>query len=682
VDLTHPAYRGRWHGKKYYFGLHYDLHAGVKDTDLGARCAPRELVPSLRLMAPDFVQTDCKGHPGYTSWRSKVPEASVSPGVVKDAMQQWRAATRKLGLPLHCHYSGIWDMAAGARHPEWCVKTADGKAAGAPFGQNAGAATNEKMCPRGPYLETLMIPHLLELVDRYGVDGFWVDGDLWAAEPCYCDRCREAFRATTGIAEPPAAEADPNWPAWWNFTRESFEAYVTRYCDVIHAHKPGVLVCSNWLQTFKHPGEPRVPTDWISGDNSWVWGLDGSRCEARFLSTRGKPWDIMLWSFYCSHGMGQPDSAWVAKPPQMLKQESAVLLSFGGQVQLYENPHGLRDGRLVPWRMKRMGEVGRFVKARRALCQDTETIPQIAVLHSEHHVRARPTGKNLMWNVDVAPVQGALFSLLENHHGVDILDEWALLPRLADFPVVVAPEQDLMSDAMVSALKDYVARGGKLLVSGAAAFDRFGGDFLGVTGGTIADKACYHVPAADGAVPLFSAPWRLVETTSAAAHGRLGRTALLDDRLLPNPAFTVNRVGRGAVGYVPANLFRDFARNRYPLTRAFVGECVRKTAGRLGIEAAAPVCVDVALRRKGRRRVVHLVNRASGIPNQANNGAIDEIPAVGPVRLTLRLDRRPARVRAAFERQPVEWTYVARGRSGTLRVRLPSVRIHAALVIE
>jgi hypothetical protein len=177
-------------------------------------------------------------------------------------------------------------------------------------------------------------------------------------------------------------------------------------------------------------------------------------------------------------------------------------------------------------------------------------------------------------------------------------------------------------------------------------------------------------------------PWRLVETTSAAAHGRLGRTALLDDRLLPNPAFTVNRVGRGAVGYVPANLFRDFARNRYPLTRAFVGECVRKTAGRLGIEAAAPVCVDVALRRKGRRRVVHLVNRASGIPNQANNGAIDEIPAVGPVRLTLRLDRRPARVRAAFERQPVEWTYVARGRSGTLRVRLPSVRIHAALVIE
>lgn len=86
---------------------------------------------------------------------------------------------------------------------------------------------------------------------------------------------------------------------------ETGERLVTRYCAAVPAHKPGVLVCSNWLQTFRNLGEPKVPTDWISGDNAWVWGLDGSRCEARFLSTRGKHWDIMLWTFYCSHGMGQ-----------------------------------------------------------------------------------------------------------------------------------------------------------------------------------------------------------------------------------------------------------------------------------------------------------------------------------------------------------------------------------------
>ncbi len=679
------ANSGRWHGKKFYFGLHYDLHAGEKDTELGTRCGEKELIPSLKLMAPDFVQTDCKGHPGYTSWFSRVAEASVSPGVVKDAMKQWRAATRRLGMPLHCHYSGIWDKAAGARHPEWCVRTSDGKLAGAPFGQNAGAPTGEKMCPRGPYLEKLMIPQLLELIDRYGVDGFWIDGELWAVEPCYCGACRKEFSRRTGIAAPPADEKDPNWPVWWNFTRESFEEYVTRYCDAVHRHKPGVLVCSNWLQTFKNPGEPKVPTDWISGDNSWVWGMDGSRCEARFLSTRGKPWDIMLWAFYCSHGMGQPESPWTMKPVQMLMQEAAVLLSFGGNVQIYENPGGLRNGQLIPWRMRRMGEVGRFVKARRKACQGTDTVPQVVVLHSEHHLRATPNGKNLMWNTDVAAVQGAVFSLLECRYGVDIRDEWALLPRISDYPAVVAPEQDFMSDGMVSSLKKYVAEGGRLLLTGARAVERFGAEFLGVEGaGNVEEKKCYHVPAGEGTVPLYSSVWRLLKCGTSKPLGRLGLTPLPSERLLEHPCAVLNKVGKGKLVYVPANLFRDFNHNRYPLTRSFVADLMSRLDPALDVRMeAAPACVDFVPRRRGEELILNFVNRASGIPNQPGNGAIDEIPKVGPIRISVRLKAKPKNVRLLLEKSELarRWSPRASG-GGTLDLTLRQLHIHAAIVIS
>lgn len=668
---------GQWHGDQYYFGLHYDLHAGAKDTELGTRCSAAELVPMLQLMAPDFVQTDCKGHPGYTSWFSQTPNASVPPGLKQDALMQWRQATRQLGLPLHCHYSGIWDRAAGAKHPEWCVVTADGKPAGAPFGQNAGAPTGEKMCPRSAYLDELMIPQLRELIDRYGVDGFWIDGDLWSAEPCYCAKCRAAWTQQTGLAEPPAKEDDPHWPRWWNFTRESFYAYVTRYCDAVHAHKPGVLVCSNWLQTFKNPGAPRVPTDWISGDNSWVWGLDGSRCEARFLSTRGKPWDIMLWNFYCSHDMSPVHSPWTVKPPEMLMQEAAALLSFGGNVQIYEHPP-LRDGRLIPWRQKRLAEVSAFVKARRAVCQGTATVPQTAVLHSEHHLFSDVRGKNLMWNVDAAPVQGAVFALLECSYGVDILDEWALLPRLAEFPLVVAPEQDRMSDAMVAALKAYVENGGNLLLTGSDGFDRFGETFLGFRTVEVQEEKNYAVPAADGEVLLYSKRWRLGAATTAESLGEIGQGCRLDDRLLPHPAAVVNRVGRGQVLYVPANLFRDFVHNRYPLTRRFIGALAERLLPAPVIRAQSPACVDVTLRRRGTTTFIHLLNRASGIPNLPNNGAIDEIPAVGPVRVTMRLPARPAAVRCELEAGHVEWDW----RDGALSVRLATVHIHAAICIE
>ncbi|HCE46895.1 MAG TPA: hypothetical protein DET40_25385 [Lentisphaeria bacterium] len=672
------TYRGKWHGRKFYFGLHYDLHAGEGDATLGTRCSMKELVPMLKLMKPDFVQTDCKGHPGYTSWFSKVKSASVPPKLKKDALRQWREATKALGLPLHCHYSGIWDKAAGKKHPEWCTVDSEGGIAGAPSGQNAGAPTGEKMCPLGPYLDKLMIPQMIELIDRYDVDGFWIDGDLWSTEPCYCKLCRGEFTKKTGIAKPPVKETDPDWPAWWNFTRENFESYVTKYCDAVHKHKPGVLVCSNWLQTFNNPGEPKVPTDWISGDNTWVFGLDQSRCEARFLSTRGKPWDIMLWNFYCSHGMGKPESPWTAKPQQMLMQEASVILSFGGNVQIYENPGAVRDGRLIPWRQKRLNDVGNFVKKRRAVCQGSESIPQIAVLHSEHHIRNTVKGRNLMWGIDSAPVKGAVMSLLENHYGVDVLDEWALLPRLADFPAVVVPERHAMSEKMAIALKEYVRNGGSLVVSGAEIFDRLGAEFLGVTKGEIQKDKAFHVPAADGSVSLFSAAWRLVKPKTADVIEGLGTTLLLDDCILPYPAATINRVGKGRVAYIPADVFRDFERNRYPLTRAFIGKVAAKTIGSLPIQVDAPVCVDVAMRTKEEKTIIHLINRLSGIPNQPNNGAIDEIPMAGPITMTISRPSKPKTVTAPLEKGEIKWSYA----KGKLTVKLSRVHIHEAVVIK
>ena len=670
------TYRGRWYGDSTYVGLHYDLHAGAGDTELGTRCGEDELVLMLELMAPDFVQTDCKGHAGYTSWFSSVENASVPEGLTQDALSQWRSATRKLGLPLHCHYSGIWDQAAGAKHPEWCVITAEGQGAGAPFGQNAGAPTFEKMCPRSPYLDELMIPQMLELIDRYEVDGFWIDGDLWAAEPCYCAACKAAWQQQTGLETgPPVAEDDPEWPRWWNFTRQSFYEFVTRYCDAVHAHNPKTLVCSNWLQTFKNPGEPTVPTDWISGDNAWVWGLDGSRCEARFLSTRGKPWDIMLWNFYCSHGMGGKDSPWTVKPPQMLMQEAAVLLAFGGNVQIYEHPP-VRDGRLVPWRQQRLAEVTAFIKERREICQNTTTIPQVAVLHSDHLYSA-VKGKNLMWNVDAAPVQGALFALLENSYGVDILDEWALLPRLGEFPLVVAPEQTRMSEAMVMALKQYAEAGGALLLSASAMFDRFGEDFLGFCSHEIQSEQTYVVPTADGSVPLYSSEWRLGETSTGESIGVLGRGELLADKRLPNPAATVNRVGEGMVAYVPADLFRDVQHNRYPMTRQFVGAIIERLMPQPAIRVSAPACIDVALRQRSDTTVVHLINRASGIPNLPNCGVIDEIPPVGPIAVQIQRTRSPKQVTMALEDGRLDWEWD----NGCLSLHLATVNIHAAAVV-
>lgn len=186
------------------------------------------------------------------------------------------------------------------------------------------------------------------------------------------------------------------------------------------------------------------------------------------------------------------------------------------------------------------------------------------------------------------------------------------------------------------------------------------------------------MPAADGEVLLYSQRWRLGELTTGQSLGSLGDGCLLEDRRLPHSAAVLNRVGQGQVLHVPADLFRDFNHNRYPLTRRFIGALAERLLPAPAIRAQAPACVDVTLRRRGTITFIHLLNRASGIPNLPNNGAIDEIPAAGPVRVTVRSPAQPARVHCDLEEGQLDWNW----RDGVLTVALATVHIHAAIVIE
>jgi hypothetical protein len=657
------------------FGLHYDMHVGADDTLPGTGISVDYLEEIFERLQVDFVQTDTKGHPGYTSWFSTSIPESVPQGLTADQLEIWRLASRSLGLSLHCHYSGIYERRAAELHPDWRVKSLSSEIPGDSNGQNAGAPPEAVLCPRSPYLDEYMIPQLKELVDRYDVDGFWIDGDLWAAQPCYCPRCTRAFRRRTGIERPPVATTDPDWAAWMNFVRESFEEYVTRYADAVHEHAPGVRVCSNWLQTLRHPGEPNVPTDWISGDNTWVFGYDDARVEAKFLATRGKPWDVMIWNFYKMRAMRDHTVPWSPKPPQMVMQEAAMILAHGGSVQVYENGAGIRDGRFVPWRIEALQEVATFVGERKDQCADTQTLPQAVVLHSEHHAR-RHMGANLMWGVDVSSVRGATYALLENHIGVDVMDEWALLPRLSEFPLVVVPEQAGLSSEAVAALTEYTVGGGTLLLSGPALLSRFSDELRGARIAGELPAGTLHVPVASRMAAMHSEAWlEVVPLEGTAVLSRLHRLPIHGEAALDAPAATLSRHGRGSVLCFTGELFSSYFRTRYPDQRALVGDLLRRAGVGL-IDARAPIGVDLIYRTRDDVIQIHAVNRLSGTLTSANDGAVTEIPPIGPVHIDLR--SLPGTSSAPRIRRPLGTEAAVRG----AELVIPRIGIHEIVEID
>ncbi|MBN2001659.1 hypothetical protein JW935_29225, partial [candidate division KSB1 bacterium] len=88
-----------------FLGVHFDFHAGNDCNHIGQN-VDREMVEYILDMAkPDYVQCDCKGHAGFSSYPTKV--GNQAPGFVRDPLKIWRQVTAERGVSLYVHYSGV-----------------------------------------------------------------------------------------------------------------------------------------------------------------------------------------------------------------------------------------------------------------------------------------------------------------------------------------------------------------------------------------------------------------------------------------------------------------------------------------------------------------------------------------------------------------------------------------------
>lgn len=642
-----------WH-RKAFFGLHYDLHPNENDTVLGRDTSEEHVREELLKAKPDFVQYDCKGHPGYTGYPTKV--GTPSPGIKRDALKIWRKVTRELGIPLSVHYSGTWDGVAQQQHPEWARMKADGT----PWANS--------LCANKGYAEGLMIPQMLEIVREYDVDGFWVDGENWAAQICWCDTCRKLFTEETGITEIPTERGQAHWEEWHAFQRRSFERYVTRYTEAIHELKPTCLVCSNWMYSVRQPDEVSAPLDYLSGDFTPSFGTETALIEGKFLDSRGLPWDLMAWSF-----LRVGDNPWTTKTVAHLCQECAVVMANGGSVFIYDVPQ--RSGHVIGWHQDILAQVAAFCRRRKTVSQHTESVPQVALLHSQSHYYASNQGLYTVGSA-LTPVTGALFGLLENHWHVDVLNEDALLRRLEEYPAVVVAEQTHLPMKLVQALERYVQEGGHLVVSGAETCHAFRRILGAKKRGSLREETLF-VGVGDEAVPV-TGPWQPLRLEQAHEVLPLLSNQEPEGDGLGFPAAISNRVGKGTVVAAPGPVFAAYGRARYPRLRAAIGRIMKAAFGKPLVELSGPPSVQLSLRRKGNRLLVHLYNLGAEPTLSPTAHMVESVPAAGPLKLSLQCPSEPKQVSLQPGKQDLQWSF----ENGKLQVTIGSLHIHEVLVVE
>lgn len=647
--------------KEAFFGLHFDLHPEKTDTDLGAHITEEMIERLLREVEPDYIQYDCKGHPGYTECPTKVGWAA--PGIRKDSLAIWREVTRRHHVPLFIHYSGVWDSLAVKRHPDWACVNADGE------------PDRHITSIFGPYIDELMIPQLKEVTDAYDLDGYWIDGDCWGIKPDWSEAARQAFTAETGIEDIPIKYDDPHWHQWLAFHRRQFAKYLRRYLEILHSHKPEVEIACSWMYTARAPEPVEAKVDFLSGDLASNDAVNWARFDARYISSVGMPWDLMAWGFNHGEGYSTATNNLYFKPAIQLMQEAAVVLAQGGGFQIYYKP--TRAGWVDRWIVQIMAQVARFCRARQAVSHKSQTIPQIALLFSTTSFFAQMDRMGRLYSGSAYPteynaIQGILQALLELHYSVDILPEHRILGRMSEYPLIVLPECEILTDELQGSLLDFVLNGGSLLAIGARTAGIFK-DHLGVRFDGDPAEASMFVRSGE-MLGWLGGLWQDVTRVSAKSVGTRFPTS--NTRRNGGCAATANNVGKGLIGAIYGSLGDGYYNSHMPAVRNFLGDVVSHLFQPM-VDISGPPCIDVTLRRKDGKMMIHLANTA-GIQTSAQHTVVDFVPPVGPVELVVHLPEQPERVLLVPRDVRISSVWDDCG----LHVKVPELRVHSVIVLE
>ena len=646
IESAESKYPPRLKRADSFLGIHFDYHASEDCKEMGKNTTPAMVENIINLVHPDYLQIDCKGHAGYSSYPTKV--GHPVPSFVGDPLRVWRDVTARRGVSLYMHYSGVWDFKAVKEHPEWGAVNADGKI--------NGKATSFF----GAYADKLLIPQLRELAGVYGIDGAWVDGECWGSVPDYSPAAIAAFQKATGIQNVPLKPGQPHWFEFLQFHRESFRQYLRHYISEVKKTNPQFELCSNWAFT-DHMAEPvSAPVAFLSGDYSPEDSVNSARLSARYLAHQGMSWDLMAWSFATKPERKQ-------KTAIQLQREAAVVVALGGGFQAYFKQK--RDGSIYDEQMPVMAEVAKFCRERQALCHHAQPVPQIALLLSTAGHYHKIDG---LFNRDQGNVHGVLRALLEGQQSVEVVGEHQLTGRLKDYPLIIVPEWDYLEPKFKLDLTAYVKSGGKLLLMGPKTAGLFQTE-LGITlaGEPKPNNSLYLAQA--GALVTTKGEVQLVKLgPGAAPFGKLHQTNSLSSA--SQPAASITKYGLGQIAATYFTLGRAYSGTPTDEVRSFLNTLVRELFPEPMVEVKGSSAVDVCVARNHGQLLVNLVN--AGGPHRTQS-IIESISPIGPLTVTIRQTTKPAKVTLQPSGQSLPYEYKA----GQVQLTVPQVAIHEVVVI-
>ena len=636
-----------------FFGFHFDFHAAEDCKQIGHLLTEEMIDTFLTQTKPDYIQVDCKGHNGYSSYPTKV--GNQAPGFEKDILKMFRKVTHKHNVALYVHYSGIWDNVAVRTHPEWAARNMD------------GTSSTEKASYYGDYDDKLLIPQLKELAER-GIDGAWIDGECWAAIPDYSDTMRVLFQEMTGLNTLPQP-GDKNYKEFLELNRIAFRDHIRHYINEVHKEYPDFQITSNWAYSSMMPEEIDTPVDYLSGDVTGQNGIYSSAWESRCLAPQGKAWDLMSWGFTFNFGQGLP----AVKSLVMLQQEAAEVISMGGGFQVYYQQN--RDGSLKTTYFPRMAEIARWCRERQ-YCHKSTPIPQIALWYSTYAWRDMQPGvyaggtNDKIWNT--------LAMLLDGKQSVEVLMDHHLKKNINHYPLIILPEwSDIgVGEEMKKLAMDYVQNGGTLLVMGVEHTRNFATELgIRIAGDPIESNTFIFEK---GHLAAMHTRWQQIDIKEGIET--VGEIRTSDDQLV-QPSFSPFAVfrsyGKGKIGAITVDLAKAYSNQRSSECLHITNQIISSLYPTPKVSIKGEGKIHLVAMQKENNWIINLIN-VDGEHSNENVYVYDCINPTRPIKLIVRPEHS---IKKAFL-MPEKRKIRVKDQGDYFELEIPPFDVHTSVVLS
>lgn len=293
-----------------------------------------------------------------------------------------------------------------------------------------------------------------------------------------------------------------------------------------------------------------------------------------------------------------------------------------------------------------------------------------------------------------ADLNGWARLLIEEHVPFDLIvaEKTSKAVDLSKYDLVILPGVTCASESFCSAIRDYVADGGRVIATGdtslfdekAAKRSNFGlGDVLGISlkqeangpfaidrpGETEPAAGDFHMVKADGKVLI-----RRIETDPVGGVGGGSDPLAVGEPTWP--LFTVNDHGKGQAGYVAFDIGRYFTAHGDSHIGWLMTEVLDTILPQRQIEVKAPISIEVTLWEQPdpKRMIIHVANRSVQYTLPSGEREVKQIVPVHDIEISV-----PCSANARVEARHSDFaTSLANGR---LTIRLLRVEDYAAVVV-